>query len=52
MVENGHDVRLLWPHVHGACGARVRSDTLRADMAATVTQMAGPRHRVRVGVRA
>lgn len=52
MVENGHTARLLWPYVHGACAARVRSDTLRADMAATVTQMAGPRHHVRVGVRA
>lgn len=52
MVENGHDVQLLWPHVHGACGARVRSGILRTDMAATVTRMAGVRHRVRVGVRA
>lgn len=52
MVENGHDVQLLWPHVHGACGARGRSDALRADMAATVTRMAGPRHHVHVGVRA
>lgn len=52
MVGNRHTPRLLWPHVHGACGARGRSDTLRADMAATVMRMAGVRHHVRVGVRA
>ncbi|ATJ90496.1 hypothetical protein CIW82_07155 [Acetobacter tropicalis] len=51
MVENGHTARLLWPHVHRACCARARADTLRTDMAATVTRMAGARHHVDVGVR-